>query len=559
MKNETFWETKKLTELTHDEWESLCDGCAKCCVQRDKDGKAIQPKGIASLCYLLDMEPCRCSSYTIRKELLPKCIVLSPDQPELFEQMPETCSYRLLHEGKPLPEWHPLITGDPASNLRHRVVVDGELNLGTALAHKEIVDEEPDLGVAPAPEAVEIPLSVEEKTSQIAEDAKRMIYSTLKSAETTNPSGKFLTTTSHEIRTALNGIVGMSQLISDTQLTQEQRTCIDAILQSTTGLLKTINHVLDVSKIESGQMDICETATDLYSICDRLYRMFRPLAEQKGLDFKCECQGTVPLSVMCDEGLVERVLNNLVGNALKHTHQGSVFLNIDCQKKGKEGAEVLFQVIDTGDGIDHEKQASIKENPKSANAGILSQLHQTGNMDLAVCRQLIELMGGELELASAKGKGSIFRVNMTFQQANHPASFNLLKNELAKTITPNTRVLLAEDNKVNQKVVVSILQKAGCEVDAVDNGKDAIRELCENSYDMVLMDCQMPVMDGYEAATRIRAMDEPTCKIPIIALTAHAMKGDRQKCFDSGMDDYLPKPIGRQELIDTINKYAVSA
>ncbi len=550
MNRENFWETKKLNELTHDEWEALCDGCAKCCVQRQKDGTAIPPKNIGSLCYLLDLEPCRCSSYTNRHELAPECIILSPDLPELFERMPETCAYRLLHEGKPLPDWHPLVSGDPASALQHKIIFHGKLTLGNP-APAPVSVSPPTLQAIP-----ETPAQMGEKTSQIAEDTKKMIYSTLDAAETTGLTGKFLATTSHEIRTALNGIVGMAQLISDTQLSYEQRNCINTILQSTTGLLKTINYVLDISKIESGQMEVCETILDLRSMCDRLSDTFRPLARQKGLAFKCECQRNVPISVMCDEGLLEHMLVNLLENALEHTHQGSVVLNIECRKKGPEGAGLSFQVIDTGTGIDEDRQAVIIGKPGQPHAGSFQQLHQESGMGLAICKQLVELMDGELGLVSAKGKGSKFSVDLTLRQANSPASFNL---DRTKTITkPNTKVLLAEDNKANQKVVVSILRKAGCEIDVADNGEEAVQKFQENHYDMVLMDCQMPLMDGFEATARIRAMDEPTCRIPIIALTAQAMKGDKKRCLTCGMDDYLSKPIERQDLIDLINKYTSS-
>ena len=180
-------------------------------------------------------------------------------------------------------------------------------------------------------------------------------------------------------------------------------------------------------------------------------------------------------------------------------------------------------------------------------------------MGLAVCKRLIEIMDGELDLVTAKGKGSTFCINLTLRQANRPAPIKLADGGRIKTITmPNATVLLAEDNKVNQKVVVSILCKAGCEVDVADNGADAIRQIREKHYDLVLMDCQMPIMDGFEATAGIRAMDEPTRRVPIIALTAHAMKGDKKVCLDSGMDDYLSKPVGRAELIDIINKHIPS-
>ncbi len=396
----------------------------------------------------------------------------------------------------------------------------------------------------------------EGQTNLIAENARKMIGSTLNAVETMGLSGEFLSTTSHEIRTELNGIVGMAQLISDTPLTQEQRNCIDAILQSTTGLLKTINYMLDISKIESGQMDILESPMDLHSLCDQLRDQFLPFAEQKRIGLECKCQSNVPLSVMCDTALLERVLRNFLKSALKRTCQGSVSLEINCLKKSAQGAEISFQIIDTGDEIDAEKQAVLLTPPICTNAESFQELYKKVGMDLAVGRQLIELLKGEFDLISAPSKGTNLRIDITLRQGNHPASFQPADSDRIKTIIKsNARVLLAEDNKVNQKMVASILGRAGCDVDVVDNGEDAVLKISETRYDIVLMDCEMPIMDGFEAATRIRAMDELTRTVPIIALTAHVMKGDRDKCIDSGMDGYLPKPVARQSLIDLVNKY----
>ncbi len=393
---------------------------------------------------------------------------------------------------------------------------------------------------------------------QLAEDAKEMADHSREMAENASVAkSEFLANMSHEIRTPLNGIVGMAQLMADTKLSSEQNNCIETILQSTSGLLKIINHVLDISKIEAGQMDVRKSTFSLRDMCDNLFYMFNPQADQSGVRLKCECQDNVPPYLIGDEGLIEQVLVNLLGNALKFTHQGSVVLNIECHKIEPAGAELYFQVIDTGIGINPATQATIFDKFTQVD-GSAKRLYGGTGLGLAICKQLIELMGGKIGLLSSIGEGSSFFFNLTLPQASHPTAIKEVK--VQKQITkPNVKVLLVEDNKVNQKVAIAILKKAGCEVDAADNGQDAVQQIAANTYDVVLMDCQMPVMDGFEATARIRAMQEPLRSIPIIAITAHAMKDDRQKCIDSGMDDYIPKPVNRQALIDLINKYTGNA
>lgn len=391
---------------------------------------------------------------------------------------------------------------------------------------------------------------------KMAEHAREMAENATEMAEAASlAKSEFLANMSHEIRTPLNGIVGMAQLLTDTPLSSEQVNCTETILQSTGGLLKIINHVLDISKIEAGQMDVRTSSIDLRALCDNLYHVFQPLAETSGVAFHCACGKEVPLSVEGDEGLIEQILVNLVSNALKFTHKGSVTLNIECRKKSPAGAELHFQVIDTGIGITKEKQASVFEKFIQADGSSKRMYGGTG-LGLAICKQLVELMGGSIGLLSTHGHGSTFFFSLTLPQSSHPAALKTHEDNKVPEIREGVRVLLVEDNKVNQKVAVAILRKAGCMVEAVENGQDAIQQVVKTPYDIVLMDCQMPVMDGFEATKRIRAMAGPVARIPIIAITAHAMKDDRQKCIDEGMDDYISKPVSRKDLIMLISKYA---
>jgi PAS domain S-box-containing protein len=384
---------------------------------------------------------------------------------------------------------------------------------------------------------------------QMAEEAKEL------AEKASQAKSEFLANMSHEIRTPLNGIVGMAQLLADTRLSSEQQNCAETILQSTTGLLNIINHVLDISKIEAAQMDVCESPINLRKICDTIFCMFTPQLEPKGISLKCACADNVPPYVTGDEGLIEQVLVNLVGNAIKFTHKGSVTLNIERPRQGANDAELYFQVIDTGIGISKEEQATIFEKFTQADGSTKRMYGGTG-LGLAICKQLIELMGGKIGIISSKGRGSTFFFNLTLPRSAPPDQQKPPEETTPTQIRKDVKVLLVEDNKVNQKVAMAILRKAGCKVEAVENGQDAIQQVIREKYDIVLMDCQMPVMDGFEATARIRAMGGALAKTPIIAITAHAMKDDRQKCLDAGMDDYISKPVSRLALVSLINKHA---
>lgn len=242
---------------------------------------------------------------------------------------------------------------------------------------------------------------------------------------------------------------------------------------------------------------------------------------------------------------IEQVLSNLVQNSFRVTRNGSVQLDIEAIGKGPGGADLRFRISDTGPGCSDGKQPHAARNPDES------------GLELIISKKLIGFMGGALEISASPEEGSVFQFTLMLKRSNFAPTFGEESKPAAddKICRPNVRVLLVEDNKVNQKVTEMMLRKAGCIIDVAENGNDAVQAYRSGHQDIILMDCNMPGVDGYEATYRIRSMDEPLCNVPIIAVTAHALEGDKKKCIECGMSDYLSKPISKSKLIEIINRH----
>lgn len=421
---------------------------------------------------------------------------------------------------------------------------------------------------------------VKEYAQELEQKNEELEKALISARDATLMKSRFLANMSHEIRTPMNGVLGMTDFLLGTRLSAEQQEYAESIKRSADSLLGLINDILDLSRIEAGKLRLDRVDFPLHSTITETSSIFALQARAKGLEFVSTIGQGLPEFAMGDAGRLRQVLTNLLGNAIKFTERGEITLTVELASQTRDAVQLRFVVQDTGIGVPESEQGRLFDAFTQADESNTRKYGGTG-LGLAISKQLVELLGGEIGLESEPGKGSRFWFTAKFAPStkqslrpltipkvvgqNGPAAPGAAPSSAEGALSVNAdealpvhatvRILLAEDNEINQRITMRLLQKLGLEADVVVNGREAVKALEKRKYDLVLMDCQMPDMDGFEATAVIRSKEGNNRRQRICALTANAMDGDRERCLAAGMDDYISKPVGLEKLRDALDRW----